>query len=105
MCVSRTHTSNAAGRAEQARPPHIRRCVLHPLLVPSCTHAQVPPGNVTIIHDPRLLDGMDKAWVPAVVAHYVQQQLKQHPCDTVLTFDSYGVSGHINHKGTHEGVR
>lgn len=66
---------------------------------------QVPASNVTVIDEPQLQDGMQTHWPAAAVAQQVEQQLRKTPCDTVLTFDAYGVSGHLNHRCVHEGVR
>lgn len=74
-------------------------------LLAACTVLQIPRQNVTIVDHPELQDGMTRSWPAEAVAQQVQQHLTQHPCDTVLTFDAYGVSGHINHQGVHDGVR
>ncbi|KAF6259097.1 N-acetylglucosaminylphosphatidylinositol de-N-acetylase family protein [Scenedesmus sp. NREL 46B-D3] len=74
-------------------------------LLAACRVLQIPTQNVTIVNHPQLQDGMARAWPAEAVAHQVEQQLKQHPCDTVFTFDAHGVSGHLNHRGVHHGVR
>eukprot|EP00775_Hariotina_reticulata_P002590 gene2590-2892_t len=71
----------------------------------ACRVLQVPASNVHVLDVAELQDGMGTAWATDVVAREVEQHLHLNPCDVVLTFDSYGVSGHINHRGVHQGVR
>ena len=44
-------------------------------------------------------------WSPAAVAEEVAAAVVSHRADMLVTFDSHGVSGHVNHVDTHAGVR
>lgn len=95
--------------------------------------AQVPPGNVWVVDHEGLQDGMNTHWKPDVVKDHVGQAAARfkpgavsavdasapavrasagHSCSVswwwcmqVITFDKGGVSGHLNHICTAEGVR
>ena len=62
-----------------------------------------------IIEDPDLQDGMQTQWPSEVVATHVKKYLtsKQKEgksIDMIVTFDSFGVSNHPNHRAVHQGV-
>lgn len=62
--------------------------------------------TATVIDDFKLPDGMDKQWNPNIVAHCVRSHVEKIPGDVaVVTFDSFGASGHPNHVATSSGVR
>ncbi|KAK0530061.1 N-acetylglucosaminyl-phosphatidylinositol de-N-acetylase [Tilletia horrida] len=61
----------------------------------------VPSTQVTLIDDPLLADGMDVAWNPAYIATKTAAVVYDHQIDTILTFDSSGVSSHPNHVALH----
>lgn len=52
-----------------------------------------------------LQDGMRNDWDCDSIAEIVQEYIKAHEIQTVLTFDQNGVSNHPNHIATHFGVR
>ncbi|KIY98423.1 N-acetylglucosaminylphosphatidylinositoldeacetylase [Monoraphidium neglectum] len=66
---------------------------------------RIPADRVTVVDHPRLRDGVATAWPEATVADLVAAELQKRRCDTVLTFDARGVSGHANHTAVHRGVR
>eukprot|EP00759_Apiculatamorpha_spiralis_P049717 PhF_6_TR44373/c0_g1_i1/m.68384/K03434/PIGL; N-acetylglucosaminylphosphatidylinositol deacetylase len=73
-------------------------------LLRSASHFGVPQNNVEIITDPTLPDSMTAQWPIATVEGYVQRAVKRWGPTDIFTFDSFGVSGHINHQAVHRGV-
>ncbi|KAG0449011.1 hypothetical protein HPP92_027560 [Vanilla planifolia] len=65
---------------------------------------KVPRQQIKIIDHPELQDGFDKPWKPHLVAAFAEEEIEKHGIDTVITFDSYGVSGHPNHQDVHRGL-
>ena len=63
-----------------------------------------PSGNVKLAQNPTLQDTPLKKWCKSEVASEVARYVKSISADIVITFDKDGVSGHINHKSTAEGV-
>lgn len=62
--------------------------------------------SATVIDDVMLRDGMDKQWNPNTVARCVRSHVEKIPGDVaIVTFDSFGASGHPNHVATSGGVR
>ncbi|CAI5471537.1 unnamed protein product, partial [Closterium sp. Yama58-4] len=53
---------------------------------------------VEVVDHPQLQDGMDQSWPSDVIAGLVIDFVKRHQIQTLLTFDSWGVSGHPNHR-------
>lgn len=53
--------------------------------------------DYALINDPELPDGMNKPWDKALIQRYVQTEVNKRNIEIVVTFDNYGVSGHINH--------
>ena len=53
-----------------------------------------------LIEDDRLKDGMSVEWNPEIVKEHIEDYIKSRnfPIQTIVTFDSYGVSGHQNHR-------
>ena len=64
---------------------------------------------VESVDDPRLQDGPKERWDPSAVAEkiarFVEEKLSRSNHLTIVTFDSYGVSGHPNHGACLEGVK
>jgi len=50
-----------------------------------------------VIDDPSLADGMQEDWSPQIVSKYLAEEIANKNIDAIVTFDSYGVSGHPNH--------
>lgn len=75
-------------------------------LLSVCKYMNINEKNVWIVDDKLLPDGIHKSnnWSTARIAQYITIFIKQHLIDIIITFDSYGVSGHINHQATYYGV-
>ncbi len=54
-------------------------------------------NNVFVVDDSAFLDGGDQHWDSSKVFNEIENKIKQFKIRTVVTFDDYGVSGHINH--------
>eukprot|EP00698_Gefionella_okellyi_P023800 TRINITY_DN8236_c0_g1_i2.p1 TRINITY_DN8236_c0_g1~~TRINITY_DN8236_c0_g1_i2.p1 ORF type:complete len:194 (-),score=50.91 TRINITY_DN8236_c0_g1_i2:304-885(-) len=74
-------------------------------LVASAAVFGVPMTNVQCIDDPQLQDGMKNEWPADVIAQRVLSYVQQYGINVVITFDSYGISGHPNHIATYMGVK
>jgi len=61
--------------------------------------------KVSVIDHPQLQDGMRTHWADATMVDHMETAWAQASYDLVMTFDAYGVSGHINHRAVHRGVR
>ena len=70
-----------------------------------CSRLGVNPLNVTCHDAPDLLDGPTTHWRPESIAKAVGSYATEHAIDCVITFDSSGVSGHLNHCALPAGVR
>lgn len=60
--------------------------------------------DVEVVDSPDLQDGMQTVWSPEAVETAIAASIRRRPADIVVTFDSGGVSGHLNHVCTHAGV-
>ncbi|XP_074307142.1 uncharacterized protein LOC141642281 isoform X1 [Silene latifolia] len=92
LCLS---TGNADGMG------NIRKDELYK----ACGTLTVPLTQVTILDHPELQDGFGKVWNHTLIAKFVGDSIKSQGIDTVITFDSFGVSGHCNHRDVNYGVR
>ncbi|CAM9672437.1 unnamed protein product [Discosporangium mesarthrocarpum] len=63
-----------------------------------------PFDRVIIVENPRLQDGAKDHWPAELVASHVKSFVASHCLNTLLTFDSGGVSGHRDHIAVHIGV-
>ncbi|EJT99247.1 LmbE-like protein, partial [Dacryopinax primogenitus] len=55
-------------------------------------------GRVNVLHDTRLPDSMSVSWSSDVILEHLNAFLHEHDNVTLLlTFDTLGVSGHVNH--------
>lgn len=48
---------------------------------------------------------MTAKWNLKDAGYIISERINALNIDTVITFDSYGVSGHVNHKDTHAAVK
>lgn len=62
------------------------------------------PQNLHVIDSPALQDDPRTDWSKEEVAGAVGRYARVCQADIVITFDSYGVSGHANHQATSRGV-
>ncbi|KZS97091.1 LmbE-like protein, partial [Sistotremastrum niveocremeum HHB9708] len=84
LCLS---TGNADGLGE------IRRNELsHSLDV-----LGIGAANGIVLDHPQLQDNISLAWHPEIIASVLLQPVLSYNINAILTFDSYGVSGHPNH--------
>jgi N-acetylglucosaminylphosphatidylinositol deacetylase len=51
-----------------------------------------------------IVDGMKNEWSTSVVREALLAYIKEESTEGVFTFDSYGVSGHLNHIAIHKAV-
>lgn len=92
LCLS---TGNADGMGKIRKNEFFKACGI----------LKIPLKQVEILDHPELQDGFGKVWNHLLIAELVGESIKSHAIDLVLTFDSYGVSGHCNHRDVHFGVR
>ena len=59
---------------------------------------QVERTNVIIMHNPSFQDGMSEEWNITLLKTAIGTIIEKKNISHVFTFDSYGVSGHKNHK-------
>ncbi|XP_021768366.1 probable N-acetylglucosaminyl-phosphatidylinositol de-N-acetylase [Chenopodium quinoa] len=74
-------------------------------LYKACSMLKVPLKQVVVLDHSELQDGFGKVWNHTLIAKIVEDNIRSHGIDTVITFDSYGVSGHCNHRDIHFGIR
>lgn len=66
-----------------------------------------PNASMRMINDVQLRDGFSAQWDRKVIVKYISDyvhNLKGYGLETIVTFDSYGVSGHPNHRAIHEAM-
>jgi len=68
----------------------------------SCENFGIPLGQCSI--SSKFKDDPKKFWDEEKVADVIEQQVKKHEIDFVITFDNYGVSGHRNHVSAYNGA-
>eukprot|EP00048_Salpingoeca_helianthica_P017243 m.236229 g.236229 ORF g.236229 m.236229 type:complete len:270 (+) comp20496_c0_seq1:2439-3248(+) len=92
LCLS---TGNAEGKGEE-RTKELHRAgkVLG-----------LAPENILVIDHPALQDGMNTVWPPSTIAGLVDVTATKLEADTVISFDSKGVSGHANHRACAAGLK
>uniref|UniRef100_A0A6P3ZUA8 N-acetylglucosaminylphosphatidylinositol deacetylase n=1 Tax=Ziziphus jujuba TaxID=326968 RepID=A0A6P3ZUA8_ZIZJJ len=74
-------------------------------LYEACAVLKVPLQQVKVMDHPDLQDGFGKVWNHNLLADIIKAEVISHGIETIITFDSYGVSGHCNHCDVHHGVR
>lgn len=70
-----------------------------------CGLYDIPASHICVVEHPDLQDGMRNHWPTDVIAGLFLAHLSLIQPELVVTFDEYGVSGHINHIATSRGVR
>ncbi|XP_037493180.1 probable N-acetylglucosaminyl-phosphatidylinositol de-N-acetylase isoform X2 [Jatropha curcas] len=50
-------------------------------------------------------DGFGQVWDHKMLAKIIEEEVSSNDIDVIVTFDSYGISGHCNHRDVHHGVR
>ncbi|XP_022741938.1 N-acetylglucosaminyl-phosphatidylinositol de-N-acetylase isoform X5 [Durio zibethinus] len=71
----------------------------------ACAVHKVQLQRVKVLDHPDLQDGFGKVWNHDLLAKIIEEEVYSHGIDVLITFDSYGVSGHCNHGDVHYGVR
>ncbi|XP_022710899.1 N-acetylglucosaminyl-phosphatidylinositol de-N-acetylase-like isoform X2 [Varroa jacobsoni] len=66
-------------------------------LLNACRSLGIPAGNITVIQHGLLPDNPKKRWNDRLVANLIYKYVTSLNCDTVVSFDHYGVTGHSNH--------
>ncbi|KAF9615653.1 hypothetical protein IFM89_025603, partial [Coptis chinensis] len=51
-----------------------------------------------------LKDGFDNMWSAILISKIIQEETASQGIDLLITFDSYGISGHRNHRDLHNGI-
>ncbi|KAI4342731.1 hypothetical protein MLD38_027318 [Melastoma candidum] len=92
LCLS---TGNADGKGDMRKHELLKACAL----------LGVPTQQVKILDHPNLQDGFGNNWHHSLLAKLVKEEVASCGINVVITFDSYGVSGHCNHRDVHYGVR
>lgn len=66
-----------------------------------------PRVSVKMIHNPMLPDDITIKWKTTEVVDHLRKHILESslPIKTVITFDSYGVSGHPNHQAIHSAAK
>lgn len=72
-------------------------------LYKSCENFNIPLGQVSISN--KFEDNPNVDYNATKVAEVIKNQVKKHEITHVLTFDSYGVSGHKNHQSCFHGAK
>ncbi|XP_058227629.1 uncharacterized protein LOC131336033 isoform X3 [Rhododendron vialii] len=66
---------------------------------------KIPVQRVKILDHPDFQDGFGKVWNCELLASIIDEEIRSHTIDLIITFDNYGVSGHCNHRDVNLGTR
>ncbi|OKL58178.1 hypothetical protein UA08_06872 [Talaromyces atroroseus] len=88
-------SGNYEGRGEQRRTEAKASCAELGIAVDKCL----------ILEHKQLQDNPREWWDEKVVEQILDHYVRQWSIDLIITFDSYGVSGHVNHRSVSKGVR
>jgi len=97
LCLSKgiePGTTRIEEVTEASKRLHFKQLVVHEF--------EVSNGNSSLGRE--IKDGFDQDWPASTVAQIVEHYRDKWGIDTIVTFDSEGISGHPNHKQTHRGV-
>ncbi|GMI86695.1 hypothetical protein like AT3G58130 [Hibiscus trionum] len=92
LCMS---IGNADGMGSNRKDELYRACVV----------LKVQLDRVKVLDHPDLQDGFGQVWNHCLLENIIEEEVYSHVIDVIITFDSYGVSGHCNHGDVHYGVR
>ncbi|PIA46813.1 hypothetical protein AQUCO_01500392v1 [Aquilegia coerulea] len=70
----------------------------------ACTTLKIPRQQIKILDHPELQDGFDNMWSSILIAKILKEETASQNIDLLITFDSYGISGHRNHRDVHNGI-
>ncbi|KAL9980968.1 hypothetical protein ACROYT_G009617 [Oculina patagonica] len=74
-------------------------------LLSSCSILGIPSNHVTIIDHRYLPDDPKVAWDAKIAGRIIADHIKHNQFQVVITFDSYGVSGHTNHIAIYKAIK
>jgi N-acetylglucosaminylphosphatidylinositol deacetylase len=70
----------------------------------SCQRLGIDSSRCLSLNLTDLQDGSHLWWPKEKISEFVQKHIKQFDIDLIITFDTSGVSGHINHKAVSIGI-
>jgi N-acetylglucosaminylphosphatidylinositol deacetylase len=73
-------------------------------LVASAGVLGIPIERVAVLDNEATRDHPTRVWPAALVAQLVEKYVDEWGIGAIVTFDKYGVSGHVNHMAVHHGV-
>ncbi|GBM30848.1 N-acetylglucosaminyl-phosphatidylinositol de-N-acetylase [Araneus ventricosus] len=71
----------------------------------SCKVLGIPAGNLIIIEHSQLPDNPQNKWSRLKVSSIILKYIRRLSITVVISFDEYGISGHLNHIAVCEGVK
>lgn len=71
----------------------------------SCTELGITDDKCVILENKSLQDNPHEWWDEKLIARIVERHVKDWHIDLIITFDEYGISGHVNHRSVSNGVR
>ncbi|XP_073257465.1 N-acetylglucosaminyl-phosphatidylinositol de-N-acetylase-like [Porites lutea] len=74
-------------------------------LVSSCGILGISSNHVTVVDHSSLPDDPQVQWNTKLVGTIIADHIKINRIEVVLTFDSYGVSGHTNHVAVYKALK
>ncbi|KAL9685726.1 hypothetical protein QQ045_023177 [Rhodiola kirilowii] len=92
LCIS---TGNADGMGD------VRKDELYQ----ACAIMKVPLHQIKVLDNSNLQDGFGRVWDHNLLANIIEEEVASANIDSIITFDSHGISGHCNHRDVHHGVR
>ncbi|KQJ85313.1 probable N-acetylglucosaminyl-phosphatidylinositol de-N-acetylase [Brachypodium distachyon] len=73
-------------------------------LFKACATLNIPAEQVKVLDHQKLQDGFHEKWDHGLLVELTMEQIQLWDIDTIVTFDSCGVSGHPNHRDVYHGV-
>lgn len=71
----------------------------------SCAALGIRDHNCVILDNKDLQDNPRQWWDDSLVEKILEEHIKKWNIDLIITFDHYGVSGHVNHRSVSKGVK
>ncbi|XP_051219962.1 probable N-acetylglucosaminyl-phosphatidylinositol de-N-acetylase isoform X3 [Lolium perenne] len=99
LCMSLVATTIFTGNADGLG--NIRKEELYK----ACATLKIPAEQVEVLDHQKLQDGFQEKWNHGLLAELTMEQIQLWDIDTIVTFDSCGVSDHPNHRDVHHGIR
>ncbi|KAF8769262.1 hypothetical protein HU200_006773 [Digitaria exilis] len=70
----------------------------------ACDSLKTPHEQVKVLDHPKLQDGFHEKWDHGLPAELTIEHVQLWSIDTIVTLNSYGISGHPNHQDVHHGI-